>query len=134
MKRVAMRILLLFVLAGTSSCTLFRSKCPEIPVFPNAQKLSSVQQGSRNRITIYATSSSIVQVIDFYDNFKDRSGWSINTNTGKSINLGYVTSSNNPAFSLNVMEQSVQAGQTTYEVDSRIQGPTMFPTCDQTWP
>lgn len=118
------RVVLCGMLIGLlcTGCAGSKPECPDIPIYPGAQRIGFEERQSARRISIYQSSATTDAVIQYYRSALVDRGWELRDTPPQRFEALYTTP-RRPPLLLELAFQTTSERATRYEVHVTISGP-----------
>jgi hypothetical protein len=133
MRGIAMMFLFTLLLSacGTSS----GAQCPELPYYPGATKVQSLNQSTSTRVTVYETQDQPNLVLSYYEKQLSQKGWKENSITNGGVEFVYGDRSEFPVV-MTIVIKEVSPSHVKYSSYLLLSSPSgnFSTTCSSLWP
>ena len=116
-------LLLLMIVFYSSGCIRRLPSCPELPVYPNAQRINYVEEQEVLRKTTYTVKALPQDILVYYKDYLQNHGWLMTNEHAQGFAMRYRTTSEEPPFYIGVVIDRGGESIITYHVGILIEGP-----------
>jgi hypothetical protein len=128
-------LIFVFTLLLSACFTSSGEQCPELPYYPGATKIQSLNQSTSTRVTVYETQDQPNLVLSYYEKQLNQKGWKENSITKDGVEFVYGDRSEFPVV-MTIVINDVSPSRVKYSSYILLSSPSgnFNSTCSSLWP